>query len=440
MITLASELLALFIEEEKKKIADIQMPHMPTLGSAYEEITKQGIDKKFVIPKDLNLRVVKGFIEIAGNMLPEQIDCMLVEGEGRRYGITDQYIYDIDRVLCVFEVKKTLNKSGLSDAINHLGAIGRKFSDYFEEKLRCGAFVPDISHARKSFAQITGEMAPTDYPGIHKLHKPEAILFYSLVQEQHAPVTIVHGYDGYRTESGLRSAFIDIIEERSKVSGQGLGIPSLPTLVTSNKFCLIKGNGHPYLATRDGKSWVAIFSTRHNPARIILEIVWAKIASHFNVIMPYGLDLDIETVVPLLLAEPREIDNQAGWLYNSREPKEKSLKRDEQVSWEPARIGPAEVSAIDIMAMDGGYLPLDSTMDDYLQEEHGQTLTQTVEKLLLTRVFAREGERLRPVASLTHMLTSDDGGGYVSNDRDRFDAWCEKNSLQPHYMSIIFLE
>lgn len=60
MITQASELLALFIEEEKKKIDGIQMPHMPTLGSAYEEITKQGIDKEFVIPKFLNLRVVKG--------------------------------------------------------------------------------------------------------------------------------------------------------------------------------------------------------------------------------------------------------------------------------------------------------------------------------------------------------------------------------------------
>lgn len=440
MITQASELLALFMEEEKKKIDGIQMPHMPTLGSAYEEITKQGIDKEFVIPKFLNLRVVKGFIEIAGKMLPEQIDCMLVEGEGRRYGITDQYIYDIDHVLCVFEVKKTLTKSDFSDALDHLGATRRRFADYFEEKLRSHTFVPDISHARKSFAQITGKMAPTHYMGIHQLKKPEAILFYSLVQEQHAPVTIVHGYDGYKTESGLRSAFIDIIEERSKISGQGLGIPSLPSLVTSNNFCLIKGNGHPYLAVRDETSWVAIFSTRHNPARIILEIVWAKIASHFNAKMPFGLDLDMETIAPLLLAEPREIGDKVGWEYNLLERKEKSLKRDEQVPWEPARIGPAEVSAIDIMVMQGGYLNLDSEMDEYLQREYGLTLVETIEKLLATKVFAWEGEHLRPLANLTHVLTSDDGGGYISSERDRFDAWCEKNSLQPHYMNIIFLE
>lgn len=440
MITHASELLALFIEEEKKKLDGVLMPHMPTLGSAYEEITKQGIDKEFVIPKSLDLRVVKGFVEIAGKMLPEQIDCMLVEGDGRRYGITDQYIYDIDRILCVFEVKKTLNKADFSDALEHLGSIRRKFAEYFEENLRSGKFKPDISHARKSFAQITGRMAPMQYLGIHHLTKPEAILFYALVQEQNAPVTIVHGYDGYKTEAGLRSAFIDIIEERLKVSGQGLGIPSLPTLVTSNEFCLIKGNGHPYLAIRDEKSWVAFFSTRHNPARIILEILWAKIASHFNAKMPYGLDLDMETIAPLLLAEPREVGDQVGWAYNSLERKEKSLKRDEQVQWEPSKIGPAEVSAINIMAMQGGYLPLDTAMNDYLQKEHGQTLSQTIQNLLATRVFAREDEHLRPVANMTHVLTCDDGGGYISNERERFDAWCKNNSIQPHYMNIIFLE
>ncbi|WP_446811407.1 DUF6602 domain-containing protein [Methylomonas sp. 2BW1-5-20] len=334
------------------------MPHMPTLGSAYEEITKQGIDKNFAIPKSLNLRVVSGFIEIAGEMLPQQIDCMLVEGNGRQYGITDQYIYDISCILCIFEVKKTLTKADYSDAFDHLGDIRRKFAEHFEEKLRGGNFEPDISQARKAFAQLTGKMAPTHYLGIHQLPKTEAILFYTLVQEQHAPVSIVHGYEGYKTEAGLRTAFIDIIEEREKTSGQGLGVPSLPTLVTSNNFCVIKGNGYPYLVIRDTNSWVVIFSTRHNPARIILELIWSKISSHFDVKMPYGSDLDMETVAPLLIAEPHEVGEQVGWAYNSTEYKEKRLVRGEQTTWEPSKVGAAELSAINIMAMQGGYLPL----------------------------------------------------------------------------------
>lgn len=55
MISKVSELLELFIQEETKKLGTVSMPHMPTLGSAHEEITKQGIDKNFAIPKALNI-------------------------------------------------------------------------------------------------------------------------------------------------------------------------------------------------------------------------------------------------------------------------------------------------------------------------------------------------------------------------------------------------
>lgn len=120
MISKASELLELFIKEETKKLAGIKMPHMPTLGSAYEEVTKQGIDQNFAIPKNLDLSVVSGFVSIGGEILPEQIDCMLVHGQGERYGLTEQYIYDVESILCIFEVKKTLRKADYIDAMDHL--------------------------------------------------------------------------------------------------------------------------------------------------------------------------------------------------------------------------------------------------------------------------------------------------------------------------------
>lgn len=440
MINHASELLQRFIQEEKKKLAEFEMPHMPTLGSAYEEITKQGIDKDFVIPKFLNLRVVSGFIEVGGKMLPQQIDCMLVEGEGQRYGLTSQFIYDIDRVLCIFEVKKTLTKADYIDAFEHLGDVRRKFAEHFEEKLQSGDFEPEISHARKSFAQITGKMAPERYLDLHRIPEEEAMLFYALVQEQNAPASIVHGYGGYKTEEGFRAAFIDIIEERGKINGQGLGVPSLPSLVTSNDYCLIKGNGHPYLAIRDDHAWAVISSTRHNPARVILEIVWAKIASHLNARMPYGDDLSVEKVAPLLIADPVRVGEQVGWAYRSIEYKEKSLAREEEALWEPASISPAEMSAVNLMAMRGGYLELNKGLDDYLMESHGCSLNQVVENLIRTRIFAREGGYLRPLADVTHVLTNDDDSGYVAVDRNRFDAWCQMHGKNPYYLNIMFIE
>ncbi|WP_317201589.1 DUF6602 domain-containing protein [Janthinobacterium sp.] len=168
MISYASELLEKFIQEESSKLAQYDMPHMPTLGEAYEEITKQGVDKEFVIPKSLDLRVVKGFVKMGNERLPQQIDCMLVSGVGDRYGLTEQYYYDIENVLCIFEVKKTLQKSDFIDAYDHLGSIRAKFSQHFENKLLNGNFDPRISQARKAFAQLTGKVAPETYMGIHQ--------------------------------------------------------------------------------------------------------------------------------------------------------------------------------------------------------------------------------------------------------------------------------
>ncbi len=62
MIEKVSEILHAFIKLEESKLADFEMPHMPSLGSAYEEITKQGLAQDFVIPKNLDLKVVTGFI------------------------------------------------------------------------------------------------------------------------------------------------------------------------------------------------------------------------------------------------------------------------------------------------------------------------------------------------------------------------------------------
>ncbi len=277
--------MALFIAEETKKVEGMEMPHMPTLGDAYEEITKQGIDSEFVIPKGLDLRVVKGFVTVAGVQLPNQIDCMLVVGDGIRYGITDKYIYEIEKVLCIFEVKKTLTKGEFEDAIVHLGEVRRRFSEDFAAKVDAGLLKPDIGLARKTYSQITGKIAPEEIQQVNGLPKLEAMLLHALIQEQFAPVTIIHGYQGYKTEAGLRNAFTDIIQERAKKSGNGLGVTGFTSLVTASDFCLIKSNGYPYLAIKDDHSWVAFSSTRHNSALIILELIWSKISHHFDVAM-----------------------------------------------------------------------------------------------------------------------------------------------------------
>jgi hypothetical protein len=431
MITKASELLELFIEEESKKLAGIDMPHMPTLGSAYEEVTKQGIDKSFVIPKHLDLSVVSGFISVGGSMLPEQVDCMLVHGAGQKYGLTSQYIHPIEQVLCVFEVKKTLRKIDYSDAFDHLGKIRRKYAEYFETKLQKDDFEPDISLAKKNFSEITGKIAPKNYIGIHNLSKSEGILFYTLVQECLAPVTIIQGYQGYKTEKGLRTAFIDIIEEKIKKGASGLGVPSIPTLVTSNQFCIVKCNGLPFLTIKDKDSWVAVSSTRYNFAKMILELIWSKISFYFGALMPWNDGLDMDNLQPLLVAIPQETSEATGWLYKTLEFNEKYLKRNDDNSWQPAKLGKAEIAVINIMAMQGGYLPLDDGMREYLKKDYNVTLDEVSENLLLSREFMKDGKYIRPINPLTHIITNDDGTGFVASEKERFDLWCTSNHYCP---------
>jgi len=438
VIRKASELLGEFIELEKRKLDGFDMLHMPTLGSAYEEITKQGIYQDFAIPKGLDLRVVSGFISIGGEMLAEQIDCMLVHAQGERYGLTQQYNYDINNVLCIFEVKKNLRKADYVDALHHLAKIRRKFADNFEERLINEGYKPDITNARRRFSQLTGKVAPEEYLDIHHLSKADGILFYALVQESLSPITIIHGYEGYKTESGLRSAFLDILEEAWK-NGAGWGIPSIPTLVTSNNFCLVKGSGIPFLVVQNKNEWVSVFSTRHNSAKLILELIWSKIGEYFNAKMPWNDGLHMDSVQPLLIAEAREVDEAAGWAYRTVEFNEKHMVRGDDNLWSPSRLGKAELSAINIMAAQGGYLPLDNGMNEYLTKNHDLTVAQVSDALILTRQFMRDGEFIRPTYPRTYVITNDDETGFVASEIERFDLWCAENGIEPNYMSIYFM-
>lgn len=439
MLLKSSELLKKFIEFEVEELSGVDMSHMPTLGSAYEEITKQGLFQDFAIPKQLDLRVVSGFIEVGGERLPEQIDCMLVHGEGKKFGLTDQYFYDIGQVLCIFEVKKRLVKSGYADAISHLAKIRNKFADNFERRLDEENYEPDIQLARKWFSQITGKSAPENYRDIHNLTISDGLLFYCLVQESLAPVSIIHGYEGYTTEEGMRTAFVSILEN-SVQKGERIGIPGIPSLVTSNNFCLIKGNGTPFIGVRDAGEWIAVVSTRHNSAKLILEMVWAKISHYFKIGMPWGDGLHTDNTQPLLIATAMENSAGAGWFCNWLDYNEAHLQREDNSTWKPAKVSSAAVSLIDIMTMNGGYLNLDAELQNHIQNKYDIDLQEIVDEMVGTSEFMIERGHLRPIHPQTHIITNEDGSGLVAHESERFDLWCHSESVNPYYVTIWFVE
>ncbi|WP_413227377.1 DUF6602 domain-containing protein [Bacillus altitudinis] len=56
--------------------------------------------------ENFDLRVVSGQIINKNKDISSQIDCMIVEGEGRQIPNTNDFIYDISQVIAVIEVKK----------------------------------------------------------------------------------------------------------------------------------------------------------------------------------------------------------------------------------------------------------------------------------------------------------------------------------------------
>ena len=439
MIEKCSELLEKFIEIERKVLEKIDMPHMPTLGSAYEEITNQGLEQNFVIPPNLDLRVVSGFISVGDEMLPQQIDGMLVCGEGQQYGRTKEFIYPIDKVLCIFEVKKTLNKSDYKDAFDHLRVIRQKYMEHFESKFENENFEPNIKLARKHFSQMTGKAAPRKYSEIHSLSKSDGILFYSLVQETLAPLSIIHGYGGYSTEYGMRKAFLDILCEKSETSKEGLGVPSLPALTISNNFSIVKGNGMPYMAINDDGHWAVLSSIKGNPARILLEIIWSKIALYCDVDMPWGDDLQQEVIAPLLFAIPMEIEDVVAWKYETYEPQEAVLrKRDEMSEWKPIAINKDISDLVYSMLARGGYVYISEIEE--IANDHSVDYGDLLNRITHTQLFELNDDFIRPIASTLHLVTDSNGQDYLDSNTQRLDAWCDKYKIPHRYINLMILE
>lgn len=123
----------------------------------------------------------------------------------------------------------------------HLGSIRKKYAQYFEDKLRGQKFEPNIVAAKRNFSRLTGKSAPERYLDLHSRAKSDGVLFYTLVQESLAPITIIHGYEGYGTEAGLRGAFIDILEDSFNKGKGGFGGLIFQLLLHRTIFAWSKG-------------------------------------------------------------------------------------------------------------------------------------------------------------------------------------------------------
>lgn len=106
--------------EEIKSLIQSGFKHNLTIGEMCEGIVKEIISFQI---EGVDLRSVKGFIKNSKGQLSKEIDCMLVLGEGQKLPKIDKYIYDIDKVVAVIEVKKRIRTRDIEKGFKNLQSI-----------------------------------------------------------------------------------------------------------------------------------------------------------------------------------------------------------------------------------------------------------------------------------------------------------------------------
>jgi len=439
MLNNISEILEAFIEVENRKYEEsFDYNHMPTLGALYESLTGEVVNR--VLPSGLDLCMASGFIYDDKDFRSGEIDQMLVRGSGRPLGYTGKHEYHIKDVLVVFEVKKTLKKTDLIDAYGHLYEIGRAFSKYFEDYLVSGGEV-DVSYAAKSFAQITGKEEPTRYSDMHHMPEEEGMIYYLLIQEAQAPISIIHGYGGYKTENGLRTVFLDFLEDKNKQSG--FGVPSFPNLITSEKFSLVKTTGMPFKhhLTKD-EYWPVLGSSRDNVVKMMMEVIWTKISQYCGIAMLWGEDQDRDVMVALLSAKFMREDDFGGWMYRCTELTENDLSKIVRVEeWEPFMArGSMRDFAMTIGLMGGA---MDSASEEFLSIAGGteEKRSELINKCIDSHLFAiGDDNYISFIGQSLHLQEIDNETYAISDDASRLNSWCERKDIQPSFINYLNAE
>ena len=430
MIRTVSDILNGFIKEERKKLDQFDLKHGPTIGSMYEGLTADVLNK--AIPPHLDLRIESGVIYDDTNIMSGEIDCMIVRGEGINIPFTSSYKWHVKDVLAVFEVKKTLYATELKDSFIHLKEVLTSFSRYLEHGDSNENF--DISSIADTFAEITS-IIPPDHKQVNNLGFSLEMLYHTLVMEHLSPIRIVLGYHGYKSEAGLRKAMVDFLSDNTS-GDKGFGAGSFPQLIISNNYSLIKLNGAPYSAPLDGEEWIFYASSRSNPVLLILELLWTRLTKLFNLGGLWGNDLELESFVPLLKGKAVQSQGADGWAYNYYVFDEKELSEFEtSYKWEPVYLNTKQFTVINRLCVGETENVKDPSLISYVESD-GETFDSFIKSLLSTNLVGINGDELQLITKKCQCAILPNGK-YVAaeNNSGRFTRWVLKNIVQKRGLS-----
>lgn len=425
MISTLADVLRALQDAEAKQLQAQGISHAPTIGAMYEGLTKDILER--AIPPGLDLKVVSGFIEgIDGAHLSSQVDLMLVRGEGRQIPYTDNYIWPIEDVLVVFEVKKTLSGTELLDAVTKMWTVTNLAQEYKEAG---GYSHKEIVFACKIFAKLTGYNLPVSE--VHLLPTPLRIIFSATVRESLYPIRMIWGYDGYRTEEGLRQGAERLFFGQGENFGSK-GFLSFPSLVTCGSLSLVKLNGFPYFNPHADfqDTWDVMASSSDNPTKILLEQVWTKISSEANLKLPMDDTLQQEALALLFRFEyvDKAVNGRrfSGFEARSYANFPMNRKTNESPStWSP-EVGDELQARVLLETAEIGYLDLHDERFRELCAKYGVVPEEVLSKFVRQRTMAwvdAERTRAEPIESQNRIALMPDGSVAISDNPYLLDLW-----------------
>lgn len=408
----------LLIEIKNKGIEEIEpflsIGHNPMIGDMYEGLTKKLVEKSLF--DNMDLRVVSGKVRNHnGDKLSKQIDCMIVIGEGTQIPFTENYIYDIDKVIMVIEVKKNLYSGELSDGYANLRSVVSMQEPTRDLKL---------NPIEDAFSAICKKPLP-DLDKIKNLDIKEQMLYHSLVVEALLPLRVIFGYSGFKDEKTLRNKFVEYLEGNSSKDGghiKGYGATSLPNLIVAGESALVKTNGMPYGLTIDDIDeycWIA--SYRKNPLVLFLELLWTRLTYFYDLpVSIFGDEIRQEALIPLLTAT----GTKSGWIYKVMSYSDENMKiLDNDKEWMPAVLSETEFILINILC-NRGSVNIDQLEDNL---KIGESVETIIRHLANERLVYVEDGKIKLLTKECTCVIVPDVGYVVADDYDgRLTQWLSK--------------
>lgn len=426
MIKTVADILKAFSDEERKKLDAIELDHGPTIGAMYEGLTKELVNRS--LPEELGLRVVSGFAQFNGVQSGE-LDCMLVRGEGEEIPYTGKFKWHVKDVIAVFEVKKTLSAEDLADSYNHLRDVSSLYSTYIESKEAERVSI-SIRLPNRIFSQMTGVVAPPP-ERIAELPFDLEMIYHTIVSELLGPVRIVVGHHGWKKEKTLRDHIAKLLENRLE-NPHGMGVGSFPQLIIGGEFSLVKANGSPYVPPLVKGMWPFLLSSRHNPLRILLELVFSKLDLMYGTNLTEDDSVEQEAMSVCLRARAVQKDDRSGWEYIYDDLPERTLKeRGEAYVWEPAELTAKQFHVINLLCRGASVRDDDPRFIEYATPEPGG-IDAFVNSLVATQLVAKNGPEMT-LTTIECIAVITPEGKFVAgeNNAGQMNYWLQHKMGKP---------